>query len=334
MSSQVKARMETTGLLADKLRTQRKSLPEALQLLHRRTLLNLGQSGKPPTRDQLETWATELHIDLDASLRHLAEAELVFLDPAGREITGGVPFAPGPTAHQVRIVGGPSVYANCAIDALGIGAMLGRDVDVQSLDPFTGQEVTASSRAGHRTWQPVGSRVRRLLGPRTPHRNLLSGDQLLHHHRPCPQLPAHARPGRCCPRLLGRGGSRNVGLRRAPQRTEKSLMTQPSPTDQQHSTPYPLDDTGTPQDRGARRGPSGWWIGLLALLPIACCGLPLLLAAGVTVGSGAVLGGVAGAVLMLLGATVLGVWGMRRRAHSTRPADTSPAATPDCDRCW
>ena len=159
MSSQVKARMETTGLLADKLRTQRKSLPEALQLLHRRTLLNLGQSGKPPTRDQLETWATELHIDLDASLRHLAEAELVFLDPAGREITGGVPFAPGPTAHQVRIVGGPSVYANCAIDALGIGAMLGRDVDVQSRDALTGEVVSAISRAGHWTWQPVGAVV-------------------------------------------------------------------------------------------------------------------------------------------------------------------------------
>lgn len=110
-------------------------------------------------------------------------------------------------------------------------------------------------------------------------------------------------------------------------------MTQPSPTDQQHPTPYPLDDTGTPQDQEARRGPSGLWIGLLALLPIACCGLPLLFAAGVTAGSGAVLGGVAGAVLMLLGATVLGVWGMRRRAHSTRPADTSPATTPAGDRC-
>lgn len=155
MSSPVSALLEATGLPADKLLTQRNSLPEPLQLLHRRTLLALGQSGKPPTRAQLETWATELHLDLDAALRHMAESELVFLDSAGREITGGVPFAPGPTAHQVRIVDGPTVSANCAIDALGIAAMLDRDVDVQSLDPLTGEQVTASSRAGHWTWQPI-----------------------------------------------------------------------------------------------------------------------------------------------------------------------------------
>lgn len=37
--------MEATGLPVDKLLTQRKSLREALQLLHRRTLLALGQTG-------------------------------------------------------------------------------------------------------------------------------------------------------------------------------------------------------------------------------------------------------------------------------------------------
>lgn len=87
MSPSVRALLETTGLPADRLMTRRNSLPEPLQLIHRRTLLALGQSGKPPTRVQLETWATELHLDLDAALRHLAESELVFLDPAEREIT-------------------------------------------------------------------------------------------------------------------------------------------------------------------------------------------------------------------------------------------------------
>lgn len=159
MSSQVKALLEATGLPADRLLGQRKSLPEPLQRLHRRTLLALGQSGKPPTRDQLETWAAELHIDLDAALHHLAEAELVFLDAAGQEITGGVPFAPGPTAHQVGIFDGPTVSANCAIDALGIAAMLGRDVDVESLDALTGEQISAHSRAGHWTWHPIDAVV-------------------------------------------------------------------------------------------------------------------------------------------------------------------------------
>lgn len=92
--------MEAAGLPADNLLTQRDSLPESLQLLHRQTLLALGQSGKPPTRHQLETWARELHLDLD----------------------------------------GPTVSANCAINALGIAAML---------DPLTIEPVTASSRSGY-----------------------------------------------------------------------------------------------------------------------------------------------------------------------------------------
>ncbi len=109
-------------------------------------------------------------------------------------------------------------------------------------------------------------------------------------------------------------------------------MTQPSHTDRQHPTPYPLDDTGTPRNQEARRGPSGWWIGLLALLPIACCGLPLLLAAGVTAGSGAVLGGVTGGVLMLA-AAVLAIWAMWRRVRATCPTDTSTATPPSRDKC-
>ena len=41
----------------------------------------------------------------------------------------------------------------------------------------------------------------------------------------------------------------------------------------------------TPADQGAPGGLSGWWFGLVALLPIACCALPLLVAAGVSAGS-------------------------------------------------
>jgi len=100
-----------------------------------------------------------------------------------------------------------------------------------------------------------------------------------------------------------------------------------SPIDQQH----PHDDT-TPVDQGAPRGPSGWWFGLLALLPIACCALPLLLAAGVTAGSGAVLGGVTGGVLMLAGVAVFVLWGMRRGARS-RQVESATPTSPARDRC-
>ncbi len=159
MSSPVTTLLETAGLPADNLMTKREMLPEPLQLLHRRTLLALGQVGEPPAREELQEWADDLHIDLDASLHQLAEAELVFLDPAGREITGGVPFAAAPTAHRVRIHDGPTVFANCAVDALGMAAMLDRDVDIQSRDALTDEAVSAISRAGHWTWQPVDAVV-------------------------------------------------------------------------------------------------------------------------------------------------------------------------------
>ena len=119
MSSQLKTLIEATGLPADKLLTQRQSLPEPVQRLHQRTLLTLGRSGEPPPRGQLQAWTNELQLDLDTSLQQLAAAELLFLDPSGRQITGG------------------------------------RDVDVQSLDPLTADQVTASCRGGHWAWQPA-----------------------------------------------------------------------------------------------------------------------------------------------------------------------------------
>lgn len=111
-------------------------------------------------------------------------------------------------------------------------------------------------------------------------------------------------------------------------------MTQhiPSPTNQQHPTTHASDVTNTPVDQEAPRCFSGWWFGLLALLPIACCALPLLVLGGVTAGSGAVLGGVTGGVLLLAGAALLGIWGMRRRSR-TRDAISSTTTPPSRDRC-
>lgn len=106
-----------------------------------------------------------------------------------------------------------------------------------------------------------------------------------------------------------------------------------SPPDQQHPAPHPSEKTGRSLDQEHRRAPSGWWIGLLALLPVACYGLPLLIAAGVTAGGGAALGGLSGGVLMLASAAALTIWAMRRRARGTRPADTSRGKPPSREEC-
>lgn len=91
--------------------------------------------------------------------------------------------------------------------------------------------------------------------------------------------------------------------------------------------PATTDRTPTrpaPGSSGTQRTGSGWWWGLLALVPIACCGLPLLLAAGFAAGAGAVLGGAVG-VAVLMAAVVLSVVTVRRRATCrTDPGTPEP----------
>ena len=71
-----------------------------------------------------------------------------------------------------------------------------------------------------------------------------------------------------------------------------------------------------PRRRGSARS-----LGLLALLPIACCGLPLLLAAGAFAGTGALLGGGCGVVLLIAAAALAIVVMLRRRRNAACRAD-------------
>jgi hypothetical protein len=151
----VAQRMRGAGLPASTLAARRAALPVAVQDLHCRALTALAETGRPPSRPGLAADADALGVDLAEALTKLARAELLFLTPDGRGVLGGVPFAAAPTAHRVGVRGGPTVWANCAVDALGIGAMLGRDTDVRSVDPVSGEPVTASGRGGQWTWQPA-----------------------------------------------------------------------------------------------------------------------------------------------------------------------------------
>ena len=80
---------------------------------------------------------------------------LVFAIAEATAVTRGVPFAAGnASTHRVQIGGGPTVAANCAVDTLGIPAMLGRDAEIHSTDPHSGEPVVATSRRGSWRWQP------------------------------------------------------------------------------------------------------------------------------------------------------------------------------------
>ncbi|MGX1953754.1 alkylmercury lyase family protein [Streptomyces sp. CB02115] len=64
-----------------------------------------------------------------------------------------------PTPHRVTIAGGVQVWSMCAIDALGIPAMLGRDAVITSVDPVTRERVTVTSENGRMVWEPATSVV-------------------------------------------------------------------------------------------------------------------------------------------------------------------------------
>jgi hypothetical protein len=153
-------RLNAAGLPADNLLARRAALPGPVQQLHRRILESIATTGAPPTSAQLTGWAGELGIELSPTLRALADAELVFTDTETTTVTGGVPFAANNlSSHRVQITGGPTVAANCAVDALGIPAMLGRDAEIHSIDPHNGEPVVATSLQGTWQWQPESAVV-------------------------------------------------------------------------------------------------------------------------------------------------------------------------------
>ena len=86
-------------------------------------------------------------------LAELAAGDFLCLDHAG-EITAAYPFSTLPTRHRVRIADNATVSAMCAIDALGISAMVGHPVVIESADPSTGAPVTVNVDGASSTWDP------------------------------------------------------------------------------------------------------------------------------------------------------------------------------------
>jgi len=100
-------------------------------------------------------------------LADLHAEDFLRLDDAG-QILAAYPFSAVPTPHLVQISGGPQVHAMCAIDALGVAAMLGTAVTITSADPRTGQPVTVTvpARGRKAAWEPATAVV--FTGQRHP----------------------------------------------------------------------------------------------------------------------------------------------------------------------
>jgi len=92
-------------------------------------------------------------LDPDQTRERLVTEDLIHFDDEG-EVTVAYPFSGQPTRHRVRIEG-HTVYAMCAIDALGAAPMLERAIVIDSSDPLTNAEISIWLQPdGTGTWQP------------------------------------------------------------------------------------------------------------------------------------------------------------------------------------
>jgi hypothetical protein len=153
-------------LLADRARAgfptparRRQGLPAPVRDLHRRVLGHFATTGQPPAPTTLAAWAAELGVGLADALGRLVAADLVEADPTGDRLAGAYPFVGTSRGHEVRLPDGLILQAYCAVDALGIPAMLDRDATITSHDPLTGVPVTVQIQGGKAHWEPAGAVV-------------------------------------------------------------------------------------------------------------------------------------------------------------------------------
>jgi hypothetical protein len=119
------------------------------RLMHQAILRAFARTGQAPSHADLIGVAGAAGVEL----AELERADLLVLDPNG-ELLAAYPFSAAPTPHRLTLATGTSVHAMCAIDALGVSAMLGQPVTVTSAQPDTGQQVTVKVDGNRATWEP------------------------------------------------------------------------------------------------------------------------------------------------------------------------------------
>jgi hypothetical protein len=142
-----------SGIVIPPARQQ--TLSPQLRDLHRRILRHFADHATAPGPQLLGRWAHDLDVNLDTALGQLVAADLIETEPnRPARLFGAYPFSSIARGHTVQIQGGLTVQAYCAVDALGISSMLGRDVVVTSRDPHTGEPIRVVVTEPQTIWQP------------------------------------------------------------------------------------------------------------------------------------------------------------------------------------
>jgi hypothetical protein len=154
------------------------------------------ETGAPPTARWLRQAAAEAGLDASA-VDELAAADAVHV--ANGVVAVAYPFSGSPTPHRVELDGLPAVYAMCAIDALGLPAMTGRDGQITSADPADGTLIEITVRGGTWSWTPAATVV--VAGRATG-----CGTECSSFETMCPNTVFHASPETARAYLASHGG--------------------------------------------------------------------------------------------------------------------------------
>jgi hypothetical protein len=158
-ASTVSDSLEAAGIRPERCgRGRAHGLSDAERELYHWVLRHFAERGRPSGAD-LRAGLDELGLDRGAALARLAREDLVHLDPAG-EIAVAYPFSGQPTRHRVELAARHAVDAMCAIDALGMAAMLDQPIEIHSSDPMSGESITVRVEpSGEAAWNPAGAVV-------------------------------------------------------------------------------------------------------------------------------------------------------------------------------
>ena len=122
-----------------------------LRAVHQAVLHSLAATGTLPDQELLDDAARPF--DTAQVLRELAEGDYLCLDSLG-QITAAYPFSATATSHKVLITGGAVAYSMCAVDALGVSAMVAASVQIRSADPATCEPIFVAVDESGTVWEP------------------------------------------------------------------------------------------------------------------------------------------------------------------------------------
>ncbi|MGH3149266.1 MAG: alkylmercury lyase family protein [Streptosporangiaceae bacterium] len=127
-----------------------------LRAVHQTILRSFAATGLAPAPPDLDGVPAAAGFAGSAAdtLADLAAGDFLTLDHDG-QIVAAYPFCAQPTSIRVQIADGTQVYSMCAIDALGIPAMLHRDVVIMSTDPVSGTPIRVHAHRGEFRWEPT-----------------------------------------------------------------------------------------------------------------------------------------------------------------------------------